>query len=226
LKGERLFGFGATAVAAYRDRLMSKLALPSVRVSQGLRALDLGCGEGHEALALAGLGYRVEACDLEPRAAWSSNARAGRVRFFTGDAEKVKRPSNRFDLVYEKDMLHHALDPVAALREMARLAKPGGKVLVVEANLWNPVFYLHLTLMEGHRHFSRRRLTKLVHEAGLEGASIKAVEVRVWPVNRRPVQRWLGLCQDFLEGLPFLRPFLCYHLVEWHKPRTRHARPA
>lgn len=218
MKREPLFGFGPTAVEAYRARLMAKLALRPVPEKRGLKAADLGCGEGHEAVALAGLGYRVEAFDREPRAAWKTLGRGRGVRFSTGDAESVKRPGGKYDLVYEKDMLHHASDPVAALKEMARLARPGGMVRVVEANLWNPVFYVHLTLMEGHRHFSRRRLEDLLRAAGLKGARIRVVEVRVWPVNRAGAQRWIDRCQDAAERLPFLRPFLCYHLVEWEKP--------
>lgn len=213
---EPWLGYGALAAASYRERLMGRLGLGAVKRG---RALDLGCGEGQEALYLAGLGYQVDAVDMEARPSWPSVAKAsrGRVRFRRGDAGALKGLRAGYDLVFEKDMLHHAGDPAAALREMARLARPRGRVLALEANRLNPVFYVHLTLLGGHQHFTRARFAALLAQAGLDGAALSRIESRVWPVNRAWAQRLIQRAEDLAEALPPLRPFLCYHAADWRK---------
>jgi hypothetical protein len=103
---------------------------------------------------------------------------------------------------------------------MGRLCRPGGRVVVVEANRLNPIFYLHLTLMGNHQHFTRSRLRALMAEAALEPFELKLLEARVWPFNRVAWQRWAGRLQDLAEAIPLLWPFLCYHLVSWRKPEA------
>ncbi len=171
---EAFFGFGEFAGQAYRERLLAKAGLD--REVKGLRALDLGCGEGHEAEYLAKRGWRVDAVDMQAHAGWEEISRRskGALRFATGDAEALKAPANRYDLVLEKDMAHHAGRPAAAFAELKRVAKPGGRVVVIEGNRLNPIFYVHLTLMEGHEHFTLGTLRRLLAEAGLPGAELSS----------------------------------------------------
>jgi SAM-dependent methyltransferase len=216
---EPLLGYGETAAAAYRERLMGCLE-PLLPVGEGRKAMDLGCGAGQEALWLSRRGWRVDAMDLEPHAGWSALAAEtrGAVRFSIGNAEVLKGPAGTYDLVFEKDMAHHANDPAAVLRAMARRDRPGGQVVVVEGNRLNPIFYVHLTLMGNHQHFTHARLRQLLAEAGMGDAKILRRETRVWPLNRAWAQRLIDRLQDLAEALPFLRPFLCYHVCVWTKP--------
>ena len=46
-------------------------------------------------------------------------------------------------------------------------------------------------------------------------------ETRVWPINRAWAQRLIDRLQDLAEALPFLRPFLCYHVCVWTKPAAK-----
>jgi SAM-dependent methyltransferase len=223
---EKLFGFGDFAGQAYRERLLAKAGL-DVPVKKGLRALDLGCGEGHEALYLARRGWSVDAVDVQAHAGWAARAKEakGRVRFAVGDAEALKAKAGTYDLVLEKDMAHHAGDPAAAFAELRRVAKAGGQVLVIEGNRLNPIFYVHLTLMEGHEHFTLGRLRRLLAAAGMPDASVQQVEARVWPINRAGAQRFMDKVQDIIEIIPGLRALACYHVARWRKPggRTRKA---
>ncbi len=216
---EPLLGYGRTAAEGYRLRALGRLTalLPA---GKGRRILDLGCGEGHEAAHLAGLGWRVDAVDLEPRATWPELAarHRGRLRFRQGDAEALSRLRGGYDVVLQKDRRHHAMHPAKALAEMVRLCQPGGRVLVMEANRLNPIFYLRLTLLEGHQHFTRRRLLALLAAAGMGGARLQILEARVWPLNRESWQRRINRLQDLLERFPLFQPFVCYHLAVWDKP--------
>ena len=209
--------FGPLAGEAYRLRVYAALGLGKVKAG---KALDLGCGNGEEALYFASLGYRVDAVDLEPSPQWPALARRskGRVQVKRGDATHAGKPG-AYDLVFAKDMLHHADDPVAVLKRMAALVKPGGQVLVVEANRLNPIFYVHLTLMEGHEHFTLWRLRSLLKAAGLAGHRLQRLEARVWPFERAWAQALMNKVQDLIQAIPLLWPILCYHVVAWQRPR-------
>jgi SAM-dependent methyltransferase len=215
---EPLLGFGAYAGEAYRRRVNRALGLAPVK---GKRALDLGCGDGYEALMLHEMGYEVDGYDLEESPQWKEISRrtGGKVRLRLGDASSVKG-SGGYDLVYQKDMLHHTADPVVVLKQMAAHTRPGGQVLLVEANRWNPVFYLHLTLMEGHEHFSYLAMRRHLRAAGMGKFSTQFLEARVWPVNRAWGQRFFNALQDLIQALPFLKPVVCYHVFRWTRLRS------
>ena len=214
---EPFFGFDrGLAAAAYRQRMLGARRLAPVK---GALALDLGCGRGEEAADLCKLGYRVDALDLAAHPDWKTLAKAhpGRLHFREADASDAV-PAGRYDLVVAKDMLHHAADPVQVLRRMAAAVKPGGSVIITEANRWNPVFYVHLTLLGEHDHFSLRKLRRLLAEAGMAGGELRRIEARVWPVNRAWAQRLVSAAQDLLQALPVWWPFVCYHVYAWKRP--------
>ena len=204
------------AVSRYRDRLLGRLGLEAGR---GRTALDLGCGDGMEAGWLAERGWKVEAYDLEPHPRWAALARQykGRIRFGTADAARLGQLKKPYALVFQKDMLHHVPDPAAVLRQMRRLTAEGGLAVVLECNRLNPVFYLHLTLMKGHQHFTRWRLRQLLDEAGLDGYELKLIEARVWPVESPALQGLAERLQDLAEALPPWRPFICYPAALWRR---------
>lgn len=217
---ERFLGFDRFAGDAYRERLLRKAGLDRPAPRKGLRALDLGCGHGEVAAYLAQRGWQVDAVDIEASPEWKGLAKRARgsIRFSVGDAQALKKPAASYDLVMEKDMAHHAADPVKAFAELRRVAKPGAQVLVIEGNRLNPIFYVHLTLMEGHEHFTLWTLRRLLDEAGMPGARIDRVEARVWPFNRAWAQAVMEKVQDGVEWLFFLRPLVCYHVAHWRKP--------
>lgn len=105
------------------------------------RLLDVGAGPGTITIDLArrlGAG-RVEAIDSAPAAvaaARTAAAEAGvsQVRFEVGDVYALDYPDGSFDVVHAHQVLQHLSDPVAALREMRRVARPGGLVAVRDAD--------------------------------------------------------------------------------------------
>lgn len=219
--GRGLIGGGASlAVESFRSRLLGRLPLGPGR---GKRALDLGCGDGLEAVHLARLGYQVDAYDLEPHPAWPGLAQAsrGRIRFRTADATQLGRLKGGYDLAFQKDMLHHADDPVAVLKHMRRLLKPGGQLMALECNRLNPVSYVHLTLWGGHQHFTPWRLRALLGQADLDAAAILRFEARVWPIQSAGFQALINRVQDLVEAVPLLRGLAVYHAVLWDKPKGK-----
>jgi ubiquinone/menaquinone biosynthesis C-methylase UbiE len=125
-----------SAVAGY-DRFMGRFAVPLAPVfadfagiGPGQRVLDVGCGPG----ALLGelvrrLGER-SAVGVEPSEAFAAAARARHpaVEVEVGAAEELPFPSDSFDAALAQLVVHFMSDPVAGLREMARVTRPGGAV--------------------------------------------------------------------------------------------------
>jgi SAM-dependent methyltransferase len=205
------------AVRRFRGRLLGGLGLVPVKAK---RALVLGCGDGSEAAFLAALGYKVDAYDLQPHPAWAAvlAAHKGRVRFRTADVAALGALKQPYDLVLQKDMLHHVPDPASVLRHMKRLTKPGGRLIVLECNRLNPISYLHLTLLKGHEHFTPWRLRALLDEAGLQDAVISRREARVWPVESDGFQGVMDKVQDLVERVPGLRELAVYNIADWVRP--------
>jgi ubiquinone/menaquinone biosynthesis C-methylase UbiE len=102
-----------------------------LRVRQGARTLDLGCGPGAFADLFAGDDY--VGVDLNAR--YIDHARKTRPgAFIVGDARSVELPDGRFDQILIFGLLHHLPDGDvrAVLRECRRLLGPGGRVLAIE----------------------------------------------------------------------------------------------
>jgi SAM-dependent methyltransferase len=211
---EHLSQKDSLAIEAYRERLLSAFALTPV---SDKRALDLGCGDGLEAVYLARLGYSVDALDLEAHPAWDalSETWKGKLNFRTADVSDLGKLHEEYDLVFEKDMLHHVEQPLAVLQEMRRLLKSGGRLLVAECNRYNPILYLHLTLMGNHQHFSWTQLRSLLDRSNLGDAKIRRREARVWPIESVAFQRLVNSVQEIVERLKIFSPWLCYNLVSW-----------
>lgn len=107
------------------------------RGTPGLVALDLGCGAGHVAYALAEGGAEVTAYDLSPEMLATVETEAARrgldkVRTRRGAAERLPFPDACFDLVATRYSAHHWADVPAALAEAARVLKPGGCLIVID----------------------------------------------------------------------------------------------
>jgi SAM-dependent methyltransferase len=105
------------------------------------RLLDVGCGSGDAALALAaGLGIDGEVVGVDASHEMIAVARsrapsAGcRVRFAVGDALKLAEPDCSFDVVRSERTLQWLSDPEAAVAEMARVLRPGGLVALIDTS--------------------------------------------------------------------------------------------
>jgi ubiquinone/menaquinone biosynthesis C-methylase UbiE len=99
------------------------------------RVLDVATGGGHTALAFAGVARRVVAYDLtEPiLAAARAHARArgaAAIEFVAGDAGALPFRDESFDVVTCRTAAHHFSDVVAAIRQIHRVLRPGGSLLL------------------------------------------------------------------------------------------------
>lgn len=109
----------------------------------GARVLEVGCGAGDFAVHLARLGADVTAVDFSPAAVEIAQGKTGgdgaNVRLLTADAQHLPFENESFDIVFSCECLEHLPDPQQALREMARVCRPGGKLALTTENYSNAV---------------------------------------------------------------------------------------
>ncbi|HTJ00456.1 MAG TPA: bifunctional demethylmenaquinone methyltransferase/2-methoxy-6-polyprenyl-1,4-benzoquinol methylase UbiE [Dongiaceae bacterium] len=121
----------------------------------GMRALDLCCGTGDLAFALAARGAEVTGLDFSEAmlaVAAQRNEKtdaAHRPKFLRGDALALPFPDASFDLVTIGYGLRNLADCAGGLREMRRVLRPGGRLLVLDFGkppnpLWRRMYFAHL----------------------------------------------------------------------------------
>ena len=106
-------------------------------VPAGLTVADVGTGTGVLALELARLGLRVVAVDHSPRMLDAARVKleregVGDVELRQGEASALPLTDGEVDAAFAHMVLHYLPSPAEAVREMARVVKPGGHVVVVD----------------------------------------------------------------------------------------------
>jgi SAM-dependent methyltransferase len=94
------------------------------------RTLDAGCGTGRYAAFLAELGHAVTGLDASPAMVEQARANVPGATFLTGDVMALPVESARFDAVVHSLVMSHVADLAAAVAEIARVLKPGGRAVI------------------------------------------------------------------------------------------------
>ena len=156
------------------------------------RILDVGCGTGANLKMLADYG-RAEGVDISPQAVEFCRER-GLDSVRLGAAEQLPYENDSFELVTALDVIEHLDDDVAGLREMRRVLRHDGRVL-----LFVPAFMFLWGVQDDVSNHRRRytlpSLVKAVEEAGfaVEWSSYANISFFLPVLMVRSVMRWLGL---------------------------------
>jgi 2-polyprenyl-6-hydroxyphenyl methylase/3-demethylubiquinone-9 3-methyltransferase len=134
-------------VNRFRARLVGEWLGERLR---GARVVDLGCGGGLLARAMLAGGASVVGIDLSHASLRAAREHLdGSSLFVQGDASRAPVSTGCADLVLLADILEHMIDPAAALREAARLLRPGGLAYVNTINRGWRARLLAVTVAEG-----------------------------------------------------------------------------
>jgi SAM-dependent methyltransferase len=159
--------------------------LPHLR--PGMRLLDAGCGPGSITRGLAAdvapgatVGIDLDAAAVEAARAAAQAAGAAQVRFEVADIHALPFGDASFDAAFVHAVLQHLPEPLAALREVRRVLRPGGVIGVADADHDSSLMYPQGPLVERYGEILRevrqrgsggdprigKRLRALLHEAG------------------------------------------------------------
>ncbi|HEV2320008.1 MAG TPA: bifunctional demethylmenaquinone methyltransferase/2-methoxy-6-polyprenyl-1,4-benzoquinol methylase UbiE [Verrucomicrobiae bacterium] len=135
-------------------RLWKRRVRALAAVKPGDHALDLCCGTGDIAFALAGQGAQVTGLDfsekmLEVAAHRLEKSNFKALKFIQGDAQSLPFPDNSYDAITVGYGLRNLSNLETGLREMVRVAKPGARIVTLDfgkpANaLWRTLYFTHL----------------------------------------------------------------------------------
>lgn len=165
-----LQGHHESVLRSHRWRTAANSAaylLPHLRT--GLHVLDIGCGPGTLTADLARCvapGGEVLGVDSSPEVVEQA-ARdhvVDGLRFEVQDVTALDLPDRSYDVVHAHQVLQHLQDPVAALREMRRVARPGGLVAVRDADYAAMTWFPHSSGLEAWRSTYRA----VAHDLGAE----------------------------------------------------------
>jgi len=115
----------------------------AMKIETAAAVLDLGCGTGVAARTIArrkGFGGHITGIDVSPYLVGAATrlaaeeGLAGAIEFRTGDSQRLDLPDASFDAAIAHTLVSHVQDPVAVLRELARIVKPGGTVGIFDGD--------------------------------------------------------------------------------------------
>ncbi len=177
--------------------LLNDVCLRELRLRGGERVLDVGSGLGQFSRAMARVAARVLGIERDPGQLARAHALAHAAseshlaEFRQGDAlalPLLPGEAGHFDLIHSRFLLEHLRDPLGAVREMARAARSGGRIVLADddhdilrlnpeppgfAPLW--VAYQRCYDRLGNDPWIGRRLTSLLHAAGARPTRVTTI---------------------------------------------------
>jgi len=194
----------------------------------GQRALEVGCGTGVFLEAAATTGADIVALDLSAHLIAQARGRvagAGKVRLSLGNAEQMPFRESSFDAVYGSSILHH-LNIDAALAEVHRVLRPGGRIVFAEPNILNPqvaiMFHLGLTkkyfgVSPDEMAFSRFRAARALRSAGFTEVAVKPFDF-LHPATPARAIGAVARVGRALETIPLFREIAGSMVITARKP--------
>lgn len=121
-----------------RDEAALKLIVECSGAGPDDTVLDVACGPGLVVAAFARVVRHATGIDITPAMLERARAHAAEqgltnVTWHQGDVLPLPWPDASFSIVTSRFAFHHFLDPLAVLREMRRVAAPGGRVVVIDS---------------------------------------------------------------------------------------------
>lgn len=221
------------------DRRLEAL-IDGVHSGTNQRILEVGCGFGHDLVWTAQAGARAVGIDVNSnfveiakRTKTAVESRLGRsIDVDIRRCNLLAMPEHeQFDLIYMKDVFHHLEPREEIVAKLASLLAPGGSIVIVEPNAWNPLIQLQMfrirkfrTVVEktdaatgerflfgNERLLTGGKLRQLFERVGVSGRS-KSIRFLPTKLSTSPLLVRLALGLERMHLEPVLWP-ACIHTV-------------
>jgi len=209
---EAYVSWRATALGVVTEAIEQRLVLEMMGELAGRRVLDAGCGDGALACAAASWGGDVTGIDPDPSMLAAARSRAAKMgvrpTFLEGRVERLPFPDAAFDVVASTTVLCFVPDAAGAVREMVRVLRPDGRLVLGELgrwSLWAAIRRLRgwssSSTWKAARFRTATELRALAEQAGLSVAAIRGA-VYYPPIGLlarvlAPIDSWLGGLSTF-----------------------------
>lgn len=195
----------AESVARFAQSEWIQKMLKAARLTPapGVKILEAGCGTAYYSLALASLGFEVEAFDYNPGALrFASELETKtrqtypdlKIKIGTGNLLNIESESNQYDLVFNQAVMEYFCDAEErkqALSEMIRATKPGGWIALITQHTAHPF----------RRYWERR---------GWRGYDNQPPVLRQTPRDSAQELQSYGLTDIFIDGVYPWKAFFFY----------------
>jgi 2-polyprenyl-3-methyl-5-hydroxy-6-metoxy-1,4-benzoquinol methylase len=226
---ERIWGWSSSAGRRRAERRAALLS-EHAGLDRAASALEVGCGVGVFTEILAGRARNLTAIDISPDLVGRARRRvaSARVRFAVMNAEETTFPDETFDAVVGSSILHH-LDVSAALAELWRILRPGGRLAFSEPNMVNPLVFLLKNVgflkrwygdLPHETAFVRWSIARMLGAGGFSAVRVVPYDFLV-PVTPRALVPLAARAAAWLERLPLLREVAGSLLILAEKPGAR-----
>ena len=163
-----------------RREVLAALIRRKVALPKDAKLLEIGCGTGHN-LEMLGQFGSVDALEVDDVARAMAEKRLGHKVLSAPLPELAGVADDRYDLVAALDVIEHIPDDKAALEGIARVLKPGGKLLAtVPAHQW--MWSAHDVVNHHQRRYSKAAFRKLIDQSPLKLESIGYFNSLLFPV--------------------------------------------
>lgn len=188
-------------------------------VCPGGRALDVGCGTGALAERLADRGYAVTGVDPSEGMLEIMRRRAPQSTAVQASATELPFVDDRYDLVYTVATLHHIAEPdavAAALGEMVRVTRPGGRIVIWDHNPRNPYWSLLMARVPQDTGEERLVSEREVMEGLMAGGAriLSAQQLGLVPDFTPPrMVRAAAVAERWFERVPRLKSLAAHNVI-------------
>lgn len=175
---EKVAGEWDSLRTGYFTEVVREVAIAKAWLHPSMQVADVGAGTGFMAAGLAPVASKVIVLDGSPamlEVARKNLASYSNVEYQVADGQSLPVPDASLDAAFANMYLHHAPDPAAAIREMVRILRPGGRLVITDLDVHDQE-WMKEEMSDVWLGFDRAELRKWFEEAGLVNIIIDDTE--------------------------------------------------